>query len=330
MRSLELKRFPKDLASTLMSVACVEALLLHDQVKTPYGWEAAAYGTRPREGDSGPKNRGTLDRNRSGFAIMLPARLHALAQDRLGVSQTAQSPLWGMLRHPRMLSDEQLLELEPAANIVVNERFSLVGVVRRAGVNVELIERLAACGTFDAVAALWSLLLEAETKQRPEIALTCARHLPVAVALLGASPVGNRLAFLILARLRQLCLDRIACQGRRLALAEFDFCTVQASAHNLPPLELERAMFMKGSRVAQFPLDRSAIGKTLIVPLSRAQWIRDALPTTRGARGPRTRHVWRRDLGPLIHPLSPCRAETQPKFHGSALKRIRRSLGDYA
>lgn len=331
MESPRYKRYPKDFASTVMTVACADALLFHDQAKSSYAWEAATFGAVLRDGFSGPKTHGTLARNQSGQVVFSQPRLEELSRTRLGVLQSAKSILWEMLRRPRVLSTEEMRALDPIVDLVVNEHLWLLGGVRRARVDEELLQRLAACGTLDAVAAMWSLLLEAEASGKAETAFLCARYLPVTVALLGVLPVGQRVAFLILARLRQQCLDRISWQGRRLALVDFDLMGLQASASRLPPLELMRDRFMRSRHVAKWPVHPSAaLSKKLFVPEERMQWVINALPRTRGTRGPRPHHVWKRDWGPLEHPESPCRPKARPHFHRAALDRIRGALGPYA
>ena len=200
-----------------MTVACVEAVLLADGSVSPYAWEKATYGATDRGYGSGPKTRGSMARNRSGQVVVSPGRLAEWERGRTGVVEIANSPIWPMLRQLERWSEEQWLAIEPASRLVLYMHAPLFGAYRRRPIDTTLLSRLAACGTFDAVASLWAVLLEAQFEGRAELAFECARYLVAAISLLGATPVGCRVALPILARIRQLSLDRMQWQGQMLS-----------------------------------------------------------------------------------------------------------------
>lgn len=320
-------RFPKDFASTLMTVACVEALLLSDRTATPYAWEKKTYGAIDRFYGSGPKTRGSMARNRSGQVVVLPKRLTEWATGRPGVAEVAGSPLWLMLREQQQWSDAQWLALEPASRLVLHEYLSLVNEYRRRPMDSTLPRRLAACGTFDGIAALWKLLLDAQSDGRRELAFDCARHLVAAVTLLGATPVGNRVAFPILARIRQLGLDQVRWEGRVLSLSDYDLPARSVTATDLPALRMTRSWWLKPTIEVPWPVDqRRYIGRDIVIPDHRMAWIRTNLPPTKPASRVPSRLKWRGQLGPLRHPASPCHQQAIPAFHALALERIRGTL----
>ncbi len=313
-----------------MSVACAEAVLQFEGVGTSHAWEAKFYGAKKRGYGSGPKTRGSMARNRSGQVVVSRTRLADWVRCRTTVAQVAHSPLWAMLRELRMLSDGEYKALEPASRAAFHLRHCWIFKDPRSPLE-EVARNLAACGTFDAVAALSSLLLEAENGGRPDLAFHCARHLPAAIALLGASPMGHRVALLILARLRQVCLDRMCWQGQRLALSDYDLPALRASAGRLPPLVLGHTVW----REVRIAMALSARRETFVVgafevPASRAQWIRDALPPINLSPSVDPQRFWRQDLSPIGHPGSPCHPNAAAGFHPCAVARICETLGDYA
>lgn len=324
-------RFPKDFSSTLMTVACVEAVLLADGSVSPYAWEKANYGAKDRGYGSGPKTRGSMARNRSGQVVVSPGRLAQWEMGRAGVTEIAKSPIWPMLRRLERWPEEQWLAIEPASRLVLHIHAPLFGAYRRRPIDITLLPRLAACGTFDAVAALWTLLLEVQSEGRAELAFECARYLVVAISLLGATQVGSRVALPILARIRQLSLDRMRCAGQMLSLADYDLPTRCATASKLPVLGMAREQWSKSMIDVPWPIDQQRqIGRHLIVPEERLEWVGSQLPPTRRATRAPLRQKWSSLLSPMRHPGGPCHPKAFPVFHSLALARLSKTLKWFA
>jgi hypothetical protein len=249
-------RFPKDFESTLMSVACVEAVLAHDGVSTSHSWEASRYGFKKRIYDSGPKTRGSMQRNRSGEVVVSFARLAEWEEGRPSVSEIKSSILWSQLRRPRVMVEAEWRELEGLSRLATHSSAPLFGLARNQKRERTVLNHLAACGTFDAIAALWSLYLESVADEDMEFAFQCARYALPALGLLAGTPVGERIALLLFARLRQRWLDDVRWNGQMLSLNSCDLPAMRESALYLSPLEIgARSLFSNRTRSIQIPLD---------------------------------------------------------------------------
>ena len=76
-----------------------------------------------------------------------------------------------------------------------------------------------------------------------------------------------------------------------------------------------------------WPIDRQRqIGRDLIVPEERLEWVGSQLPPTRPATHAPLRQKWSSLLSPMCHPSSPCHLLASPAFHPLALARIRKTL----
>lgn len=321
-------RYPKDLAATLMSTACVEHVLLHDHVESPHAWEAEKYGAIKRNPYSGPKTRGSMARNRSGQVVVSLSRMAIWEEGRPKVTETKQSPLWAMLRQPRALSEREWSTLEPATLMASQKGNDLLGIKLRADRNESLLMRLACCGTFDAIAGLCSLYHEAKAEGRWEFAFQCALYLPPAIVLLGPPQVARRSSLLIFATLRRHMLDSAKLNGEVLDLSRYDIPLLQREAEDLPSLMVKRALLSSG---ATKPFDGTrTFGYGLVIPRQRAEWVTANLPATRSARGAGRGQIWRGLIGPMSHPKGACAPSFRPSFHPLALDRFRRELGKFA
>lgn len=328
---MSVPRLPKDFASTLRTVACADALLANDGGISAHAWEAAAYGITKRGYGLGSKTRGSLARNLSGKVVVSPGRLEEWKADRPAVAQLAACPLWHQLRQPQQLSKEELVTLEPAVKITVLVNNIFVHN-ERAKVTKELSERLAACGTLDAVSALWSLLLEAEADGAHQVAWQCARHLPATLALAARNQSVRRVALPIFARMRQLTLDGLRLDGQTLQLSRYELLRVSDSAINLPPLRLIGLNRKPQPLIAGIPMPESAtIGRKLMVPGASVAWLsRNLAPEGPAGRatGQQAGRKWlTRDGKPGI---SPCDPRVTPGLHPAAITRLKEALGDWA
>lgn len=331
MPTYVVRRFPKDFSSTLMTVACVEAVLLADGSISPYAWEKANYGAKDRGYGSGPKTRGSMARSRSGQVVVSPGRLAQWQRGRTGVAEIANSPIWPMLRRLERWHEAQWLAIEPASRLVLHIHVPLFGVYRRRPIDAALLARLAACGTFDAVAALWALLLEVQSERRAELAFQCARYLVVAISLLGATPVGSRVALPIFARIRQVSLDKMRWAGQMLSLSDYDLPTRCATASMLPVLCMAPEERSKSTIEVPWPIDRQRrLGRHVVVPQERLEWVDSQLPPTRSATRAPLRQKWSILLSPMRHPGGPCHQNAVPAFHPLALARLHKTLKWFA
>lgn len=308
-------RWPKDLAGTLRTVACVETLLDAEGLSTPHQWEARHYGTRPKSWWAGPKTRGSMARSRSGQFVASHERVAEWGRAQPSVVTVARSWLWGLLRcaepipatYPSSWFEDHF---EETAFLAFHDYLPLMAEAFRAPATESIMTQLAACRSFDAVAAMWLLLLEAINVD-PARALSCARYVPPALALLAQTPGGRRVALPILARMRQLTLDQIRVDDRQLQLHDYDLPSCAESARHVPGVRVE--------------VQRRR--RRLFVSDATRDWIATHLGHVGDA--PLVR-PWTSQLGPLTHPSGPCLVTAGPRYHRDALARLRRELGVYA
>lgn len=312
-------------------MACADALLEHDGFASAHAWEAHRFGVKKRGYGFGSKTRGSLARNLSGQVVASPRRLNEWKDGRPIVAELAESPLWLQLRSPRQLATEDLIALEPAARIatLVNNLFVSN---QRAKVTEELVGKLAACGSIDAVAVIWSLLLEAAADGSQEIVWQCARHLPPALALTAQCRSVRRIALLIFARIRQLTLDGLTFDGRTLELAQYELLSVADSSHDLPPVEATGGFLTPSSVALRSLTSRSTIGRRLRVPEARRAWVSAHLvPESQGrsATGRQTLGKWLASNGSSVG-IRPCDPQATVGFHPAAVRRLRDALGEWS
>lgn len=325
---MPIPRPPKDFASTLATVACADAVLASDGCASAHAWEAAAYGVIKRGYGFGSKTRGSLARNLSGKVVVSQRRLDEWKVGRPLVAELAACPIWLQLRYPRQLTTEELIALEPAVRmtLLVNNLFA---DNQRAKVTENLVAQLATCGSIDAVAAVWSLLLEAEAEGSKEIVWQCARHLPPTLALAAQCRSVRRVALPIFARIRQLTLDGLRFNERTLELSRYDLLRATDSALDLPPLEV-RGRYRTSSPEAPSSLT-STFGRRLIVPETRKAWVlAHVVPEgqKRSAARCRARRKWlAHDGNPGV---SPCDPRATVGLHPLAVSRFRDTLGDWS
>lgn len=313
------RRFPKDFAATLMTAACAECLI-NVSAMQPHSWESAHYGANMRGYGSGTKTRGSLARSRSGYCVVGYRRLDEWIAEHPCIGTVARSPLWPLLRTARLPEKDHLFfeMLEPTVFWALHVTMPLVGVTMRANTCERMAQALAACQSFDAVAALWALVLWELTHGNSAIALMCGQYIPPALALLSVPPQGRRVALPVLARIRQLTLDAIRCEGQALLLANYDLPTVgrSAAALALPMLMIEEQLLGPVTRVE--------------VPETTRKWVEMHRAPVH-LLNPRARpRLWQRGLSPMTHPDSPCHPLAAPNFHPRALARIKATLGRYA
>lgn len=315
------RRLPKDLAATLLTVACSEYVLAADGGISPYQWEAKHYGVRPRKYGMGPKTRGTMARSRSGQFVVSGTRLQSW-RDRLPeIDQIAGSPVWDLLRPASMDAGvlPDLKDVEPKAYWSMYQHL-LSGLFGGwpCPVDETQMQRLAACGTFDGIAGLWTLILRAQSEGDMDAALQGGRYLPPALALLACTVPGSRVAHLMLARARQVMLDSLRWQRTALALYDYDFPAACVSAKRLATLQLEpyRRPLRYNSKMPK-------------IPPATLEWIMKHRSRLRPQTSP-SHARWRKGLGPSHHPSGPLHPDFEPKFHVDARARIRAALGCYA
>ena len=318
-------RFRKDFASTLMTAASVDALLHLAKKSSAYAYEADRYGSIKRKHGQGAKTLGSMDRNRSGKIIVSPQRLSDWEKRQPSVIRVARTPLWEMLRQPRVLSDKELDGMEPVTQKALFAfLIAFIGLPRRS--DEALFLHVCACAHLDSVAALWSLSLKAQTSGNAALAFECARYVPPALVLVGAQPFGRRVAPLIFARMRQIFLDEIRLEGKSLDLSGYDLEQRGESVHALPPLQLQRERLGYRAREVQWPVtERDAHNLEVVVGPQRKEWIHANLAPVRGISGPR--QVWRRDLSPTK------RLEQEQgslRFSPDAITRFRQTLLQFA
>ncbi len=324
-------RYPKDFASTLMSVACAEAVLIHDRMQSAHAWEATEYGSKKRKGDSGTKTRGSMARNRSGQVMVSFSRMAIWENGREEVSHIKTSALWESLRKPRALTESEWAALDPVTFKASHHVFCLIGGFKRRDEDEVLLQRLACCGTFDAIAALVSLRLEALAREDVEFAFRCARYLPPAIAMLSPSSIARRVALPIFAYLRGCVLEEARWNRQVMDLTRYDIPRLQESAERLPRLCRRRSILPRATEEVSWPFDFTRTsGWDLVVPQERVDWVSSHLPPTRSVMGAGRRTVWRGALSPTSHPDGPCNPNFQPAFHADALRRIRKALGEFA
>jgi hypothetical protein len=311
------RRFPKDFAATLMTAATAECLIAHDGMQ-PHSWEAAHYESKKRGYGSGTKTRGTLARSRSGYCTVCFRRLAEWEAGRPPVTSVARSLLWSLLRDP-VLPEKPTTNffafLEPQAFWVVH--VDLIGFPLRARTDETIAQALAACQSFDAIAALWALVLEEEMEGRHDMALTCAQYLPPALAFLSCTTPGWRVALPAFARIRQSTLDGLKNEGQALRLADYDLPAVARSAQLL-----ERPEFIPVKRL------RRPAGK-LEFPEATLEWVKAHRAPVEPIDRPRRTRAWRPRLSPMSHPQGPCHSNAFPHYHPKALARMHAALGRY-
>ena len=324
-------RYPKDFASTLMSIACAEAVLFHDRMQSSHAWETSKYGSKKRDSYSGTKTRGSMARNRSGQVIVSFSRMAIWEDGREEVSQIKQSALWGCLRELRVLTADEWAALDSVSFKASHDVFYLIGGHKRRDRSEDLLQRLACCGTFDAIAALVSLHFEALAAGDGEYAFDCARYLPPAIAMLSPACIARRVSLLLFAYLRRRLLDKAKWNRLVLDLTRYDIPLLQESAERAPRLAIKRSMFPRKSQDVQWPFDFTRKSSwDLVVPQGRVDWVKSHLPPTRSVMGAGRRRIWNGALSPMLHPDSPCLPHFRPPFHQEALRRIRDALGNFA
>jgi hypothetical protein len=325
------RRFPKDLAATLLTVACAEGVLDADRA-SPHAWEAERYGATPRGYGSGSKTRGTMARSRSGQHVVSFPRLDEWQQDRPGVTTTARSGVWSLLRKAALPGGSATLllsTLETTSYWIAHRRFphGRQPAIRMSAQD-DVLKQLAACGSFDGIAALWALLLEALAHEYLAVALNCARYLPPSLALLACTVPGRRVAHVMFARMRQLTLDHVRHDGFMLALAQYDLPTVAATAAGLGHATIvQRQMFTPGlgPRVCiDLP---GPSGLAVEMPLATLAWIGANRADIAPCDQPHRRRIWLPKLSPFTHPEGPCHRDAEPHYHADALARFRAALG---
>jgi hypothetical protein len=246
------------------------------------------------------------------------------------VTEIKRSPLWACMRELRVLTGEEWAALDPVSFKASHHVYYLIGGYKRREMDEELLQRLACCGTFDAIAALLSLQLEASAAGEKEYAFLCARYLPPAVAMLTPIYISRRVALLIFAYLRGRVLDKARWNRQVLDLTRYDIPLLQETAKLVPPLASEHPLFPRKSQDVSWPFARTGSSWELVVPSGRVDWVRSHLPPTRPVMGAGRRRIWRGALSPMLHPDSPCQPHFQPPFHAEALHRIRDALGKFA
>lgn len=327
---MPIPRLPKDFASTLMTVACADALLMSDGCASAHAWEAGEYGLIKRGYGFGSKTRGSLARNLSGKVVVSHSRLEEWKAGRPAVAALAACPLWLQLRHPRQLTTDELIAQEPTTRMTMHIN-NFFAPNRRAKVTEELIGQLATCGTLDAVAALWSLLLEAKAEDSHEIAWQCARHMPPALALAAQNRPVRRVALPIFARIRQLALDALNFNGQKLQLSRYELLRVSESAVDLPPLQITGSFRSSPPVIVGYRTSANrTVGRELVVPEARLSWVlKHLIPEVpaRMAACCRVGMKWlSRDGKPGIRPCDP---QATHGLHPLAIARLREALGDW-
>jgi hypothetical protein len=326
MAATVVHRFPKDFGATLMTAASVDALLFLEGKSSSYAFEKAVYGTFKPEFALGRKTIGTMVRNRSGMVVVSPRRLAEWEARQPAIVFIARSILWEMLRRPRVLTFEELFAMEPVTQKAVIAFMYMLPAYNRRRSDESLFLTTCACAHLDSIAALWCFLLEAADAGNTQLAFTCARYLPPAVALVGAQPFGRRIAALIFARLRQECLDQIRYDGYSLDLAGYDVESLFDSAEQLPALELHRPRWLKSTVSVKWPVTtRQASSMDVLVSAERAMWIQSHLAPIRRSRGRRL--VWRKDVSPT-HRLEA--SSESGRFSPAAIARFRETLREFS
>jgi hypothetical protein len=328
------KRFPKDLAATLLTVACAEGVLETDQA-SPHAWEAERYGATPRGYGSGSKTRGTMARSRSGQHVVSFPRLAEWQQDRPRVTTTARSGVWSLLRRadlPGGNATSLLSTLETTPYWIVHRRFphGREPAIRMSAQD-DVLKQLAACGSFDGIAALWALLLEAMAHGYLAVALNCARYLPPSLALLACTVPGRRVAHVMFACIRQLTLDHLRHDGNMLALANYDLPAVSATAENLGRatiVDVQKVERGTPASIRRETFHRSELA--VDVPVATIAWINANRANIESCDRSSRRRIWLPNLSPFTHPASPCHRNAEPHYHADALARFRATLGRYA
>lgn len=317
-------RFQKDLPSTLMCVAACETVLGAQGMSSAHAWETAHYGAVKRNPYSGPKTRGTMARNRSGEVVVSRQRVAIWEQECPAVAAVVRSPLWDFLRRPAAFDRAQWDQLEPYSRAA--SHVTTIFYDRRAEFDEALLVRLASCGTFDGIAALCSILVtfRGASDEADGYALTCARYIPPAVSLIAPVSVARRVALPLFAYLRLLVLDRVHSGGKTLLTSGCDIHELIDAAQELAPVKCRRWSTM----FTQQKTDPR--GVLLVTPPQRADWIKDHLTPLTSTKGRTARQLWDGRLSPMSHPRGPWASDAVPKYHPSALARMRVALGEYA
>ncbi|WP_145985461.1 hypothetical protein [Marilutibacter maris] len=259
-----------------------------------------------------------MARSRSGQFVASRERVAEWGRAQPAVVTVARSWLWELLRcaapipatYPATWFKDHF---EETAFLGFHYYVPLMPEEFRASASESVMTQLAACRSFDAVAAIWLLLLEAISVD-PGQALSYARYVPPALALLAQTPGGRRVALPILARMRQLTLDHIYDAERHLKLEDCDLPSMTESAPEVTGVRIE---VLRGRR-------------RLAVPDATRNWIEANLGNVgEGGRAPTVR-PWSSQRSPLNHPNGPCQVGVWPRYHRDALERLRLELGVYA
>ena len=316
------RQLPKDLAATLLTVACAECVLAASGGQSPHRWEAQRYGVVSRRYNSGPKTVGSMARSRSGQFVLSVPRLSEWREDCPQVKLIADSPLWDLLRRPSG-HGEALPDLKESAD--EKAYWSIYqwlhsGLLRDCPLPTDeaQMQRLAACGTLDGIVGLWVLILRALARKETKTALTGGRYLPPALALLACSAAGQRVAHLLFARIRQQTLDALRRGGTALSLRDYDFPAAVISASGIELLNVQRdPRFNRyGNKIAS-------------VSQATRAWILEHRAELRRFND-NSWPPWQHGLGPRTHGSGPLNPNALPAFHQLACARIRAELGAYA
>lgn len=302
----------RDLPGLLRCLATIDAAIAATQERSSHAVERRLQWVRRRRSEAGTTDSGRIRRARHGQCVLRASTIEQIYQH----FPEARSPncplLWMLVTGKNTVPNDPYAFIGDSAFYAVHKGGVLARIfaVPRDFLSDEDLTRLTLQGTYDAVAVLWLLLADTSHRNSTEDRLRIASYLPPAFALLSRDPSAHRVALILFARARQLVLDSVGSDGRRLALETYDLREV---ADSVPELPTHFAVRNPGRRPPN------------AVPSEMSQWLK----THQGSvvSGARRRGVWTRGLSPLEQ-LS---RNTPPEaLAPEAVHILREALGKYA
>jgi hypothetical protein len=330
------KRPPADFVSALRTAATCERAIAEAGGKVNAVEEALGHCLAEE-----PGNWGHVTRLRRVDIMLSQAMRLKLLGHYPALENVVDSPIWELSRAMALRARHETRErntdgfseediagyaaaLGPAVVHAIDTGFfgSILGGAIRYGprpTDAELT-RVALLGTFDAVAALWILVLrQADIDHKIADALHVARYIPPALALLLRSDEGRRVALFLFAHMRQTTLDVLRADEMGLVLHEYDLVAAARSASVF-------ARVSEATSSGQKPCDEGEARVALIA--SAKAWIEANRAKLYNAPPPFD-IKWSRDLSPSKHPNGDGVERLLPRFHREKQALLATALGPY-
>jgi hypothetical protein len=331
--------------SVLRTIAMAGWVMEAEGLDAPTAVAAVYSPAQARRGRSGPRTSDSFRRNWSGEFTAHLDTLERWFARHPGILEVVCCPVFEVV-------DGQRHTARPIHEVVPQpDLFHLASVDPLGfGFYERPLARLAATGTWDAVAQLWGQAFVALEKAQEESrvapssasvrrdylneALEHSRMLVAALALLATRPTGRTTAHWVLAFMRKQLLDHLSAGGWFLAMDALDFPALVAQA-----AQLRRGTVADDEVVINLPPRPDGTARCtvlsrrdLVAPAETLAFVESAGPELRRRR---PAPGWRRGCSPLDVPegarMAASRGREGPyALHPKALALLQKRLGSYA